>query len=85
MFELLSDRYKHAIELLKDVRRDPMRSEYKMAEHLAELFALEEEVSSIKVTVDKFFLFADDELRGYMVMQMAVNSKNTKGSRLRHM
>ena len=75
LFELLSDRYNYAIELLKDVRRDLMRSEYKMAEHLAELFVLEEEISSVKVTVDKFFLFADDELRGYMVMQMAVNSK----------
>ena len=76
LFELLSDRYKYAIELLKDVRRDPMRSEHKMAEQLAELFALEEEVSSVKVMVDKFFLFADDDLRGYMVMRMAVNSKD---------
>ena len=74
LFELLSDRYNYAIELLKDVRRDLMRSVYKMAEHLAELFALEEEVSSVGVTVDKFFLFADDDLRGYMVTSMAVNS-----------
>ena len=74
LFELLSDRYNYAIELLKDVSRDLMRSEYKMAEQLAKLFALEEEVPSVKVTIDKFFLFADDHLRGYMVTSMAVNS-----------
>ncbi len=72
LFELLSDQYKYAIELLKDVPRDRMRSEYKMAGQLAKLFALEEEVPSVKVTIDKFFLFADDHLRSYMVTRMAV-------------
>ena len=73
LFELLSDRYKYAIELLKSEPRDQM-SEYKMVAQLAKLFALEEEYPSVKATIDKFFLFADDNLRSHMVRCMAVSS-----------
>ena len=72
LFELLSDRYRYAIELLPSVRRDRMRSEYKMARQLAKLFA-REEASLVKIMIDKFFQCADDQLRSYMVTCMAVN------------
>lgn len=71
LFELLSDRYKYAIELLEDIHRDSRGSENKMSEHLAELFAMEEEICSVQDTTDKFFEFADDPLRRNMVRLMA--------------
>jgi len=77
LFNLLSDRYRYAIELLPSVRRDRMRSEYKMARQLAKLFA-QEEASLVKIMIDKFFLFADDNLRSYMVTCMAVPSSDSE-------
>ncbi len=73
LFDLLIDRYKYAIELLKDIYRDSRGSENKMSEHLAELFAMEEEISLVQDTTDKFFEFADDPLRRNMVRLMATN------------
>ncbi|MDE2672728.1 MAG: hypothetical protein OXI04_09365, partial [Bacteroidota bacterium] len=72
LFELLSDRYRYAIELLKSTRRDRMGSEHKMARQLAKLFALQG-FSLVKTTIDEFFIYAEDDLRSYMVTCMAVN------------
>ena len=79
LFKLLSDRYEHAIELLKHARRNRTRSEYKMAGQLAKLFTMEEGASLVKVTIDKFSLFADDHSRSYMVTCMAVSSPDYEG------
>ena len=72
LFELLGDRYEYAIELLSSTRRDRMGSEHKMTRQLAKLFAREEN-PLVKNTIDRFFRFADDDLRSYMVTCMAVN------------
>ncbi len=70
LFELLRDQYEHAIALLKRMHRHRMGWEDRMGAHLARLFAMEEEVSSVQETIDKFFEFADDRLRSNMVRRM---------------
>ena len=79
LFELLREQYMYAIELLKSVPRDRMRSEYQMAEELARLFVSEDGYTSVKATIDKFFSLADDHLRSCMLRHMAVSSLSYDG------
>ena len=71
LFDLLENRYLHAVELLPDAPEDVMRSKYKMAEHVSTLFLMECIDLSEHGLLYKFFRVADDHLRSYTVTRIA--------------